>query len=79
MRKFKWKVIPHRKLHLEGGGKIPATVGNSTLPKNSWLSKGFNKGTQDPQQRYFDKKALQCKGCYRKCLRNAGKKVVHPL
>ena len=51
------KVIPDRKLHLKDRGEIPlVTVGDSAFPRHPWLLKGYNRETQDPQQRYFNKK-----------------------
>ena len=50
-------VVPDRTINLENSGAIPlVTVGDSAFPRHPWLIKAYNKETEDPQQKYFNKK-----------------------
>ena len=50
-------ILPDINIHLDGAGEIPlVTIGDRAFPRHPWLLKGYNEGTTDPQQKYFNKK-----------------------
>ena len=61
--------IPDKAIDLgDGIGDIPlATIADSAFPRCAWLLKMFNENTQDPKQRYYNKKLCSARVVSENC------------